>query len=230
MAPWRQKEMELASTGDPFDPEQSSTTSIHPLSAKGAAIPFVSPIQKALSMLTQEEIQSWFVSFRTDIVGSSTQQGIRRFRLKSLNASFACFPLPATSCLTRWSVRDRRSQRRWTGRNSIGVDRSGLSRWRSGDLQIAVLPNGCSDQSRQNTQSTKIGNPLYRTSLWLTKFARTGAVTYRLLDEFRSLFDGQRYLHRRSTSGDLSPSICSKISTALPNARAKGAGLMSAVG
>jgi hypothetical protein len=27
-------------------------------------------------------------------------------------------------------------------------------------------------------------------------------VTYRLLDEFRKLFDGKRYLHRQSTSGD----------------------------
>lgn len=35
----------------------------------------VSPIQKALSMLTKKEMQSWFVSFWTDIKGASTRDG-----------------------------------------------------------------------------------------------------------------------------------------------------------
>ncbi len=35
----------------------------------------VSPIQKALSMLTKDEMQSWFLSFWTDIKGASTRSG-----------------------------------------------------------------------------------------------------------------------------------------------------------
>ena len=42
---------------------------------------------------------------------------------------------------------------------------------------------------------------LHQPSLLLTKFARTGAVTYRLLDDL-GRYSRPRYLHRRSTSGD----------------------------
>jgi site-specific DNA-methyltransferase (adenine-specific) len=42
---------------------------------KGGQYRKVTPLQKALSMLTKEEMQSWFVSFWTDIKGSSTRGG-----------------------------------------------------------------------------------------------------------------------------------------------------------
>src|SRR5213592_2234530 len=42
---------------------------------KGSGYRSVSPIQKALSMLTKEEMQSWFLSFWTDIKGASTRSG-----------------------------------------------------------------------------------------------------------------------------------------------------------
>jgi len=42
---------------------------------KGGKYRSVSPIQKALSMLTKEEMQSWFRSFWTDIKGASTRIG-----------------------------------------------------------------------------------------------------------------------------------------------------------
>jgi site-specific DNA-methyltransferase (adenine-specific) len=42
---------------------------------KGGGYRSVSPIQKALSMLTKEEMQCWFLSFWTDIKGVSTRSG-----------------------------------------------------------------------------------------------------------------------------------------------------------
>ena len=42
---------------------------------KGRGYRSVSPIQKALSMLTKAEMQSWFLSFWTDIKGASTRSG-----------------------------------------------------------------------------------------------------------------------------------------------------------
>ena len=42
---------------------------------KGSGYRSVSPIQKALSMLTKKEMQSWLVSFWTDIKGASTRAG-----------------------------------------------------------------------------------------------------------------------------------------------------------
>src|SRR5207244_2967007 len=42
---------------------------------KGSRYRSVSPMQKALSMLTKEEMQSWFLSFWTDIRGASTRSG-----------------------------------------------------------------------------------------------------------------------------------------------------------
>ena len=42
---------------------------------KGGGYRSVSPIQKALSMLTKEEMQCWFLSFWTDIKGASTRSG-----------------------------------------------------------------------------------------------------------------------------------------------------------
>jgi site-specific DNA-methyltransferase (adenine-specific) len=42
---------------------------------KGSGYRSVRPIQKALSMLTKEEMQSWFLSFWTDIKGASTRSG-----------------------------------------------------------------------------------------------------------------------------------------------------------
>ena len=42
---------------------------------KGGGYRSVRPIQKALSMLTKEEMQSWFLSFWTDIKGASTRSG-----------------------------------------------------------------------------------------------------------------------------------------------------------
>jgi DNA modification methylase len=42
---------------------------------KGGKYRSVSPIQKALSMLTKKEMQSWFRSFWTDVKGASTRAG-----------------------------------------------------------------------------------------------------------------------------------------------------------
>jgi site-specific DNA-methyltransferase (adenine-specific) len=42
---------------------------------KGGGYRSVSPLQKALSMLTKEEMQAWFVSFWDDIRGASTRSG-----------------------------------------------------------------------------------------------------------------------------------------------------------
>jgi len=42
---------------------------------RGGGYRSVSPIQKALSMLTKEEMKSWFLSFWTDIKGASTRSG-----------------------------------------------------------------------------------------------------------------------------------------------------------
>jgi site-specific DNA-methyltransferase (adenine-specific) len=42
---------------------------------KGGGYRSIGPVQKALSMLTKEEMQSWFSSFWTDIKGASTRGG-----------------------------------------------------------------------------------------------------------------------------------------------------------
>ena len=42
---------------------------------KGGGYRSLKPVQKALSMLTKEEMQTWFVSFWTDIKGASTRSG-----------------------------------------------------------------------------------------------------------------------------------------------------------
>jgi len=63
--------------GKPYQPGQVIKNDIeHVLFfRKGGQYRSVEPIQKALSMLTRDEMQSWFRSFWTDVRGASTREG-----------------------------------------------------------------------------------------------------------------------------------------------------------
>jgi site-specific DNA-methyltransferase (adenine-specific) len=91
---------------------------------KGGKYRSVSPIQKALSMLIKAEMQSWFVSFWTDIRGSSTRGGHpapfpselaeRLIRMFSFAGDTVLDPFVGTGSTCEAAAR--------AGRNSIGVE------------------------------------------------------------------------------------------------------------
>lgn len=91
---------------------------------KGGRYRSVTPIQKALSMLTKEEMQTWFVSFWTDIRGCSTRAGHpapfptaiaeRLIRMFSFAGDTVLDPFVGTGSTSEAAVE--------AGRNSIGVE------------------------------------------------------------------------------------------------------------
>lgn len=91
---------------------------------KGGEYRTVSPMQKALSMLTKEELQSWIVSFWSDIKGASTRDGHpapfpaalaeRLIRLFSFAGDTVLDPFVGTGSTQVAAVQ--------TGRNSLGSD------------------------------------------------------------------------------------------------------------
>jgi site-specific DNA-methyltransferase (adenine-specific) len=91
---------------------------------KGGKYRSVSPLQKALSMLTKQEMQSWFVSFWDDIRGSSTRAGHpapfpvelaeRLIRMFSFAGDTVLDPFIGTGSTSVAALR--------AGRNSIGVE------------------------------------------------------------------------------------------------------------
>lgn len=91
---------------------------------KGGKYRSVTPTQKALSMLTKAEMQSWFVSFWTDIKGASTRSGhpapypselaSRLIRMFSFAGDTVLDPFAGTGSTTIAAAE--------AGRNSIGVE------------------------------------------------------------------------------------------------------------
>jgi site-specific DNA-methyltransferase (adenine-specific) len=91
---------------------------------KGGQYRSVSPLQKALSMLTREEMQAWFLSFWNDIRGSSTRGGHpapfptelanRLIRMFSFAGDTVLDPFVGTGSTSEAAVE--------SGRNSIGVE------------------------------------------------------------------------------------------------------------
>jgi DNA modification methylase len=91
---------------------------------KGSRYRSPTPIQKALSMLTKEEMQAWFVPFWTDIRGSSTRGGHpapfpveiaeRLIRMFSFAGDTVLDPFVGTGSTSVGAVA--------AGRNSIGVE------------------------------------------------------------------------------------------------------------
>lgn len=88
---------------------------------KGSGYRSVTPMQKALSMLTREEMQGWFRSFWTDIKGSSTRDGhpapfpselaARLIRMFSFAGDTVLDPFAGTGSTSAGAIA--------TGRNSI---------------------------------------------------------------------------------------------------------------
>lgn len=91
---------------------------------KGAGYRKVSPLQKSLSMLTKEEMQSWFRSFWTDIRGASTRGGHpapfpealaeRLIRMFAFAGDTVLDPFVGTGSTSVAALR--------TGRHSLGVE------------------------------------------------------------------------------------------------------------
>ena len=91
---------------------------------KGGGYRSVGPLQKALSMLTKEEMQAWFVSFWTDIRGFSTKGGhpapypvelaYRLIRMFSFAGDIVLDPFMGTGSTGMAALE--------AGRNSIGND------------------------------------------------------------------------------------------------------------
>jgi site-specific DNA-methyltransferase (adenine-specific) len=91
---------------------------------KGGHYRSVSPLQKALSMLTREEMRAWFVSFWNDVPGSSTRAGhpapfpteiaIRLIRMFSFAGDTVLDPFVGTGSTCEAAIE--------TGRNSFGVE------------------------------------------------------------------------------------------------------------
>jgi len=91
---------------------------------KGEKYRSVRPIQKALSMLTKDEMTSWFRSFWSDIRGASTKNGhpapypvelaARLIRMFSFAGDTVLDPFLGTGSTTIAAIE--------TGRNSIGSD------------------------------------------------------------------------------------------------------------
>lgn len=89
---------------------------------KGGAYRSPSPLQKALSMLTKEEMQSWFQSFWSDVKGESTRKGHpapypvelaeRLVRMFSFAGDTVLDPFVGTGTTSLAAMN--------TGRNSIG--------------------------------------------------------------------------------------------------------------
>jgi site-specific DNA-methyltransferase (adenine-specific) len=84
----------------------------------------ISPLQKALSMLTKEEMQAWFRSFWTDVPGASTREGHpapyplklteRLIRMFSFAGDTVLDPFAGTGSTLIGAIA--------AGRNSIGVE------------------------------------------------------------------------------------------------------------
>ena len=91
---------------------------------KGGGYRSVTPIQKALSMLTREEMQTWYRSLWTDIPGASTKAGHpapfpvklaeRLIRMFSYAGDVILDPFVGSGTTSLAAAK--------TGRNSIGVD------------------------------------------------------------------------------------------------------------
>jgi site-specific DNA-methyltransferase (adenine-specific) len=91
---------------------------------KGGQYRSASPLQKALSMLTKQEMQNWFVSFWTDVRGTSTREGHpapfpveiaeRLIRMFSFAGDTVLDPFMGVGSTSIAAVR--------CGRNSIGVE------------------------------------------------------------------------------------------------------------
>ena len=113
--------------GKPYQPGSivKNDTEFILLLRKGGKYRSVTPVQKALSMLTKEEMQGWLSSGWTDIPGASTTRSAhpapypvelaeRLIRLFSFAGDTVLDPFLGTASTTAAAIQ--------SGRNSIGVE------------------------------------------------------------------------------------------------------------
>ena len=156
---------------------------------KGGEYRSPSSTQKALSMLTKEEMKSWLRSAWVDIKGESTRRGHpapypqslaeRLIKLFSFAGDTVLDPFVGTGTTNLAAVS--------TGRNSIG-----------NEIEPAYLK--IAEQRLQ--LATAMPRPFGATHSTFEVQAMSEE-KYTLLQTFRSLFEGKQYPHRKSNLGDL---------------------------
>ena len=157
---------------------------------KGGEYRSPSPMQKALSMLSKEEMKSWLRSAWFDIKGESTRRGHpapfpellaeRLIKLFSFAGDTVLDPFAGTGTTSLAAVT--------TGRNSI-----------SNEIEPAYLKMAAAAaQPRYKNASHVWGDSFDSPSLQTMSEEK-----YALLRTFRSLFEGKAYRHRIANLGDL---------------------------
>jgi hypothetical protein len=144
-------------------------------------------IQKALSMLTREEMQNWQRSIWTNLPGVSTRGGHpapypielaeRLIKLFSFAGDTVLDPFGGTGSTSQAAI--------IAGRNSI-VNEIEPAYWRGGGLWTPLGNRVRQARPRLRSRLTPTLQPS----------------DYRLLTEFRRLFEGKIYKHRASNQGD----------------------------
>ena len=161
---------------------------------KGGKYRRTTPLQKALSMLTKEEMQAWWRSIWTDIRGASTRGGHpapypvelaeRLIRMFSFAGDTVLDPFAGHGLHGVAAVN--------AGRNSVSNEieptyhEIARERLLKATAQSRDRGNGCGILTDRSGEARR----------------EPASVPQLLLHRFRELFEGKKYIHRDSTLGD----------------------------
>ena len=158
---------------------------------KGGKYRSPSTIQRALSMLNREEMQSGCGPSGAILKGNRLAKAIRhRIPSRWRSGLSKCFPLRAT---LSWIPSPGPGPLRW--RRSFPAATASASK-----LSRSTRPLPSSDYVRLRGCRAKPEQPKRR---WCSNKKMPGRLEFALLNTFRHLFEGTRYKHRDSSLGDL---------------------------